>query len=129
MRVETIILQRMTTGYITGCILSVSLTHLRNNLWITCMYSDQILFVFQLYFSDISEKKIGRIVQIIKREFINHCTRVYIYIVLKLVQLINQHRALRLYCKLLIFPKNLLMINEQKYPIVNIILRNDWRNK
>lgn len=36
MRVETIILQRMT-GYITGCILSVNLAHLRNNLWITCI--------------------------------------------------------------------------------------------
>lgn len=91
------------------------------------MYSDQILFVFQLYFSDISEKKIGRIVQIIKREFINHCTRVYIY--RPETRTTDQPTSrVTIILQIINFPQE-FTINEQKYPIVNIILRNDWRNK
>lgn len=78
------------------------------------MYSDQILSVFQLYFSDISEKKIGRIVQIIKREFINHCTRVYIY--RPETRTTDQPTSrVTIILQIINFPQE-FTINEQKYP-------------
>ena len=70
---------------------------------------------FPLYFSDVSER--GRIMQIIKREFINH--RIYRHEIRStnttIMQIINLKKNLRLMSK--------------NTPSLIIISRNDWCNK